>query len=87
MAIGRQAATGDKIVDVRMIPQVAGPGVEYTDHAERAPNTPWIASEFLQRGRCTTKKKRVEDVLMTPGHLPEPLRQGKGDQKVRHGEQ
>jgi len=67
--------------------QVAGPGMQDTNHTALAPAQPRVVGELLQSGRSTAKERRVQDVLVAPCQFPEPIGHGTGDQKVGGGQE
>jgi|SRR5712691_13190156 len=67
--------------------QVAGPGMQDTNHTALAPDQPRVVGELLQSGRSTAKERRVQDVLVAPCQFPEPIGHGTGDQKVGDGQE
>ncbi len=67
--------------------QVAGPGMQDTNHTALAPAQPRVVGELLQSGRSTAKERRVQDVLVAPCQFPEPIGHGTGDQKVGDGQE
>ncbi len=41
-----EAAAGDEVMDVGMIEELAGPGMEYSDHAQTATYEPGVLSQL-----------------------------------------
>ena len=52
-----QAAAGDEVMNVRMMKQLAGPGMQYADHANAAADEPWILSQLQQGGGRSAKEQ------------------------------
>jgi len=42
VAVVSEAAAGDEVMDVGMIEELAGPGMQYSDHAQAGADEPWI---------------------------------------------
>jgi hypothetical protein len=68
-------------MDMRMVHQIAGPGVEDPDHAALPTAMTGIESEGLQGGRGGRKKQVVHDVLVGAGDRPQVFGQREGDEK------
>src|SRR6202035_1984685 len=46
--VSREAAAGDDVMDVGMIEELAGPGMQYANHAQTAAAEPGIKRQLLQ---------------------------------------
>jgi len=46
MAVISQTTTGDDVMYMRMIEKLAGPGVEYADHAEAGADEAWVLGQL-----------------------------------------
>jgi hypothetical protein len=82
-ALWGQSAARDKIMDMRMIGQVPGPGVEDADHTDLPAEIVRVQGEGLESSRRGLKEQVVEQLLVRAGARAQFLRQRKGDQKVR----
>ena len=58
--IGRQPNRWNQIVDMRMVTQIARPGLEYAQHAELPANKARIGSQLLQRRSRGAKEQAVD---------------------------
>jgi hypothetical protein len=45
-AVSSQTTASDDVMNVRMIEQLAGPGVEHADHAEAGPDEARVSSQL-----------------------------------------
>ena len=70
-------------MDLGMLGQVPGPGVEDPHHADLAAEGVGVKSQGLQGGSGGLKEQVLHAVLVRTGHRAQCLREGKGDQKVR----
>src|SRR5712691_6485696 len=70
-----------------MIEELAGPGVEYSDHAQTTADEPWVLSQLLQSSGGSAKEQIVDHLLMAAGERAQLCGQGKGDQEVMSGKQ
>ena len=51
-------------MDVRMIEQLAGPGVEHADHAQAAADEAWVLGQLLEGCGGSAKEQIVDRLLM-----------------------
>jgi hypothetical protein len=51
-AVGSEPTASDDAVYVRVIAEIAAPGMEHSGHAELAPKASLIATEFEQSTGC-----------------------------------
>src|SRR5712691_12959306 len=70
-----------------MIEELAGPGVEYSDHAEVGADEPRVLSQLLQSSGGSAKEQIVDQLLMAAGERAQLCGQGKGDKEVMSGQQ
>ena len=82
-----QAATGNEVMNMRMINERARPGVEDTKHAQLGVEPPGIGGQVLQRLGADGKEQVQRDLLVRPDEAPQFLRHGERHQKVRHGQE
>src|SRR5438552_12642864 len=74
-------------MNVGMIEELAGPGMQYSNQAHTTSNEPWVLGQ-LQQGRGGSAKEQVVDrLLMAAGDRSQLGGQGEGDQEVRSGQQ
>ncbi len=52
-----QPAAGDYVMHVRMIEELAGPGVKHADHAQAGADEPWVLSQLLQAAEEARKSR------------------------------
>jgi hypothetical protein len=67
LTIRSQSTGGHHIVDVGMVAEVAGPGVEYPDHANLAADKARVLGQLLQGSRGRAKQDIIDDFLVTSG--------------------
>ena len=75
-AIGGESSGGHEQMDVRMIPEVARPGVEDRETTEPSPHIPRIARECEERRRRTLHQQPIHGLLMGSREGSELIRQG-----------
>ena len=85
LSVAPYSATGDQIVDVGMVEQVAGPGVEYTYHADLPAHKFWISGQFLGCLGRSTKEQVVDQLLVVAGEQAQFSGEGESQQEVRDG--
>ncbi len=76
-----------QIVNVRVIVQVAGPGLEYAEHSHLPAEEAGIGGKLLERGRRRAKQNRVQAALVLPEQITEGRRHREGHEEVRDGQQ
>lgn len=80
--LGKSAA-GDQIVDMGMIGQVAGPGVQDAEHADLAAEVTGVTGQGLGRFCRSLEEGMVEEFLVSAGRLPQFFRKRESQQEVR----
>ena len=85
--IWRQTAAGDDEVQMRMIRQIARPGLQHAKEAKLAADEFWIVRQFLQSGRRGLEEEAVDERLMAARHRVECIRQREGEHEIRHWQQ
>jgi hypothetical protein len=85
--IGGQATGGDEIVNVRMVAQVASPGVQDTDQTELSPDKTGVLGQMLCRSRRGLKEQVIDKRLVTAGDWAQGGGQGEGEHEVRDWQQ
>ncbi len=77
----------DQVVNMRMVAEVAGPGLQHPHHPKLSAKQTRIACKLL-KGRCRGAEKAiVELAFVRAGDITETSRQRKRDQKIGHREQ
>ena len=81
------ASTRNEIVDVRMVGQVATPGVQHTQHPELAANPAWLLCQLL--GCCGRgfEEQIIEQALVRASDFIKARGQGEGEQEVGDGQE
>ena len=74
-------------MDVGMVSQVAGPGLQHTQEANLTTDKARVVGQFLQSGCRGLKQQVIEQALLLAGQGAQSLRQGESDHKVRDGQQ
>ena len=69
LAIGREAAGGHQIMDMGMVVEMARPGLQDTDEAERATDPTGVAGEFLQGRSGSAEQEIVHQLLVAAAEL------------------
>jgi hypothetical protein len=71
VSAGRAPATvvsdttaGDEVMDVGMVEELAGPGVEHADHTWTTSNEPWVLSQLLESCGGSAQEQIVDQLLM-----------------------
>jgi hypothetical protein len=71
LAIGGQATTGSEVVDVRVVAEIASPGMEDADETHLSTDKARILRKVLDSGGRGTEEGVVEDFLVGASDLPE----------------
>ncbi len=83
IAIASHAAAGDQIVDVGMVDQVAGPGMQYAQHPDLPAHKPWVPGQLLGGLGRSAEEQVVDQLLVLAGELAQFRGEGEGQQEVR----
>ena len=81
-AIGRDAAAGDRAVDMRVVVEPLGPGVEHGHDADGAADIARITGELDDRRGGGAHQQAVGVALMAAHHVAQFGRHGDGDMEV-----
>ena len=87
MAIGRQAAARRYGVHVRVVAQVAGPGMQSPHQRDPAADEPWVQSQCLSGLGRGLQEQGIKGLLVAAGQPAEGLREGEGAQEGRDRQQ
>jgi hypothetical protein len=74
-------------MNVGMVGQAAGPGVEDGEDAEASADPLWIMSECLDAGCGFAEQDGIDDPLVAPSERPEFRGEGEGEEVVVAGQQ
>jgi hypothetical protein len=85
LSIGGEAASGHQIMDMGMVVEITGPGLEDTDEAELATHPTGVEGELLQGCRGSTEQEIVNQLLVAAGKFSQGVRESEGHQEVGHG--
>ena len=85
--IGCQPTRGNEIVNVRMIGQVASPGVQDTDQAKLSADKTGILGQELRCSCGCAKEQVIDKCLVTAGEWAEGGGDGEGEHEVRDRQQ
>jgi hypothetical protein len=66
-----ETTAGDDVMNVRMKEEVAGPGVEYADHAQTSSDEPWVMGQLVQGCGGSAKEQVVDQLSMTASQGPQ----------------
>jgi len=83
LPVRSQGTTGDQVVDMGVISQVAGPGMEYAQHPDLSAEMARVLSECLCGFRRSLEEQVVVELLVAAGGLAQSLRESEGEQEVR----
>ncbi len=75
-------AAGSQVVDVGMVDQFAGPGMQHTQHADLPAHKAWIPGQFLGCLCGSTKEQVVEQLLVASGDLAQLRGKREGQKEV-----
>jgi hypothetical protein len=87
VVVWRDPAGGDDKMDVRVIAEIAGPGLQDSHHADLAPDQFGVEGQLLESRRCHLEQEAIDELLMGTGQWAEFLGQGESDQEVRDRQQ
>jgi len=85
LGIGGEPASGHQIMDMGMVVEIAGPGLEDTDEAELATHPTGVEGELLQSRRGSTEQEIVNQLLVAAGEFSQGAGESEGHQEVGHG--
>jgi hypothetical protein len=85
LGIGGEAASGHQIMDMGMVVEIAGPGLEDTEEAELATHPTGVEGELLQSRRGSTEQEIVNQLLVAAGEFSQEVGESEGHQEVGHG--
>lgn len=74
-------------MDVRVIAEIASPGMQHTHHADLPADIPRVPGQLLKRLGGSPKQDVVDDLLVLPRHLMQGGGQREGHHEVRHRQQ
>jgi len=78
-------AAGSEIVDMGMVEEVAGPGVEHAYHADLPAHKAWISGQLLGCLGRSAKQQVVDQLLISTGEQAQFSGKREGQQEVRDG--
>jgi len=82
-----QGATSDEEMDVRVIAEISGPGVEHAHQTESATDKARVLGQLQQGLGGRAEEQVVDRLLLRASQGPQLGGQGEGDQEVRDGQQ
>jgi hypothetical protein len=85
--IGRQTATGNDAVQVRMEMKILSPGVQHTEETERHAETPRIGGNAEQGLRGDAEKDLIDHLFVIEGDVGDGLGQGEDHVEILGGQQ
>jgi hypothetical protein len=85
--VGAEAAAGQQIMDVGMVDEGAGPGVEKTEQAQSGTQAFGVAAQILESLGAGGEEERVTQLGMGTDPAAQGIREGKGDQEIRDGQE
>src|SRR5438552_17279501 len=83
----REAAAGDDVMEVGMIEELAGPGVEHADHAQTTADEARVLSQLLESSGGSAKEQIVDQLLMAASQSAQLLWQSESHQEVMNGQE
>ncbi len=70
-----------------MVEELAGPGMQYSHHAQTTSNEPWVLSQLQQSSGGSAKEQIVDQLLMAASQRPQLLWQSESHQEVMNGQE
>src|SRR5439155_21473032 len=77
----------DQVVDVRVVADLARPGLQHAEHAKLATQEARVQGQLLQSRSRGSKQQVVHGRLVAVGDVAQFGGQGEGDQEVRDWQQ
>jgi hypothetical protein len=87
LTIRGKAASGDEVVNVGVVAEVASPGMEDADEADLPADEARVLGQVLEGGGRSAEEEVVEGFLVGANDAPELAGQGEGEEKVGSGKQ
>ncbi len=87
LVIGSEAACRDQIMHMRMVGQIACPGMQHSHHADLSTHKTWIISQLLGSLSRSLKENVVKELLILPGQDSQLCRKGEGQEEIGYREQ
>jgi hypothetical protein len=87
MTVAVESAAGNQAVNVGVVLQGPGPGVQNSQDADLSADIARVPGQLLEGLGCRTHKDGIEEVLVLANHASQGLWQGKDDVEVGYGEQ
>ena len=87
LALVGQPAGGDEEVNVRMVGEITGPGVEHREDAEGSADPLWIVGEVLEGGCGFAQEQVVDGALVGACERAELGGESEGDELVGTGQE
>jgi hypothetical protein len=87
LTIRGKAASGDEVVNVGVVAEVAPPGMEDADEADLPADEARVLGQVLEGGGRSAEEEVVEGFLVAANDVPELAGQGEGEEKVWGREQ
>ena len=85
--IGGESAAGHEQVDVRMVAQVARPGLQHGGQAQLGAQMFGVGRQILQRAGAFPEQRAIPHACGGADRLAQFCGHGEGDEEVRHGQQ
>ena len=86
-SVGGKSAAWSQVMNMRVISQVACPGMEHADQPDLPADETRVLGEFLGGLRRSLEQKAVEQALVAAGKLTQLRREREGEHEVRCVEQ
>lgn len=81
-----ESAAGHQIMDMRMVTEVARPGLQHTEKAQLHAEMFWVGGDVLEGSAALSKEQVVAELLPGADSGAQLRRHGEGDQEVGHGQ-
>ena len=85
--IGRESAAGHEEVDMRMVAQVARPGLQHGGETEFRAEVFGVGGQVLQRARAFFQQRAIPAPRRRADRLAQLFRHSQRDEEVGHGQQ
>ena len=86
-AVGRESAAGHQQVNMRMVTQIARPGLQHRGQAQFGSEMFGLGGEVLQRARAFLEQRAIPGLHGRANGFAQFFGHGERHQKIRHGQQ
>ena len=87
LPIRMQASARGEVVHMRMIDQIAGPGMKDTDQTDLSANITRVKCQFLRGFGRSLKEQGIQRFLIGSYQIAQLSRQGESQKEIRDGQE